>query len=91
MMGRTISGLIKLAWTEDQVKRRAHSMSDAITEILNSRVKMELIPILIKALQEQQEIIENQTQKIGVQNTKIEQFETSIESLMQRMAQLENK
>jgi hypothetical protein len=49
----------------------------------------ELIPVLIKALQEQQNIIDTQNQKIDVQGSKIEQFEASIKNLIQRMERLE--
>ncbi len=50
----------------------------------------ELIPILIKALQEQQDIIDNQNSRIKAQATETAQQNSSIESLLQRMSILEN-
>jgi hypothetical protein len=50
----------------------------------------ELIPILIKALQEQQRIIESQNSKIEVQVSQNNQQNATIESLLNRMTALED-
>jgi S-adenosylmethionine:tRNA-ribosyltransferase-isomerase (queuine synthetase) len=49
----------------------------------------ELIPILIKALQEQQDIIETQNSKIEAQITETAEQNQAIQSLIQRMERLE--
>ena len=49
----------------------------------------ELIPVLIKAIQEQQQIIEQQRQQLNTQDSKIEQLENSLQALTQRMDSLE--
>jgi len=49
----------------------------------------ELIPILIKALQEQQTIIETQNSQIKNQNTRIDTFESQILTLSKRLENLE--
>jgi hypothetical protein len=51
----------------------------------------ELIPILIKALQEQQEIIETQNAKDMVQDKAISEQEKTIDSLIARLNTLESK
>ncbi len=49
----------------------------------------ELIPILIKALQEQQSIIYNQNSKINFQNSKIETFESQMATFSKRLETVE--
>ncbi|MEQ3796366.1 tail fiber domain-containing protein [Flavobacteriaceae bacterium MJ-SS4] len=48
-----------------------------------------LIPILIKAIQEQQEIIENQNQKIGQLNTEISEKNQALNNIDNRVKQIE--